>query len=518
MRKSYFKIASSLVVLGGLCANVNAQDALLETFKITAPDGAPFDRFGRSVAVEDSTVLVGASFDDDRGDGSGSAYLFNAQTGAFTEKLLFNNGAPRDNFGESIALRGGSAIISAPNSSLDGLRAGAASIFRNNQQIDTLTPSAPSGASTDFGMFGFSVNLSDDGSIAVIGARSDTGQPGAGSNSGGGAMYIFNNGNEQKVFASDTGFADNFGHSVATTNSVAVGSSPFDDDNGSDSGAIYAFDTSSSEEIFKFLPNDGAAQDFFGWSVAVEENIIAVGSPYNDEAGIDAGAVYLIDASTGAQLNKITLPNTSLFGFRVALNDSRLAVGGNGSAHIFDVTTGNLIAELQSSNPAPESQFGASIAIDGNTVLVGAEGDRTRGDKAGAVYIFDLSGDSTPVDPEPTDPPQDPVITAGIQVIQTETFTVQRRNGRIREGAEVTVIVEDSQGAPIEGATVTIALSGRLSEVVSGVTGFDGSVVLRSTQTRGTRRRALTYTACIVDVQGSLTYAPETNAVTCARR
>lgn len=520
MQKSYFKIASTIAVLGGLCANVNAQDTLLESFKITAPDGAPFDRFGRSVAVEGSTVLVGTAFDDDNGDASGSAYIFNAQTGTFTEKLLFNHGAPRDTFGKSVALRGGKAIIGAPNSSFNRLRAGAVAIFRDNRQTDTLIPSAaPVGASTDFGMFGFSVNLSHDGSTMVIGARSDTGEPGAGANGGGGAMYIFNNGNEQKVFASDAGFADNFAHAVATTNNVAVGSAPFDDDNGSDSGAIYAFDTNTAEETFKFVPNDSTTQDLFGFSVAIEGNIIAVGSPYNDEAGIDAGAVYLIDASTGVQLNKIILPNTTLFGFQVALNGSRLVVGDNGSAYIFDVTTGNLITELQPSDPAPESQFGASIAIDGNTVLVGAEGDETgRGNRAGAVYIFDLSGDENSTIPEPTEPPQDSVITAGVQVIQAETYTVRRRNGRTRQGAEVVVTVEDSRGAPIEGAVVTIELSGRLSETVSGTTGIDGSVILQSNQTRGIRRRALRYTACVVDVQGPLPYEPETNVATCARR
>jgi len=525
MKKSHFKMASVLAVVGGLCANANAQELLLESIKITAPDGASFDQFGQSVAIEGRTVLVGAPFDDDRGNDSGSAYVFDSQSGAFIDKLLFDRGVSRDNFGESVALKNGNMLVGAPNSPIAGTRAGAASVFRNNQQINTLTPfvrdADPTGfASIGYSTFGFSVNLSSDGTTMVAGARSDTGQLDAGSRYGGGAMYIFSNGNRQKVFASDAGFGDNFGHSVATTNTVAVGSSPFDDNNGIDFGSIYVFDTATGIETFKIRPTDTLAGDHFGWSVAIEGNVIAAGAPLHDAAGPGAGAVYLFDAINGQQLNKITLPGATSFGIRVAMDDSRLVVGSVGSAYVFDVGTGSLIAELQPSDPTLDSRFGWTIAVDGNTVLVAAEGDPTNGEQAGAVYIFDLAGGTEPVDPpqdpEPIDPPQDPFETVGIQTIQTGSYIVQRRNGRIREGAEVTVVVVDDQGLPVQGALVTVELTGRIDEIVSGVTGLEGFAVLRSAQTRRTSTRALTYTVCVTDIDSPLTYDPETNAETCA--
>jgi len=510
MTRLHLALASSIALCAGFTANTFADEVLFESIKITAPDGAPFDAFGRSVAVESNTVLVGAPLDDDGGrSDSGSAYLFNANSGAFANKLRFS--VPRSSglFGNSVAVFGGVALVGTPNA----FNTGAASRFINGQE-NLLRPFSSENASPEISNFGFSVDLSADGTTTAIGARSDTGEPDAGANGGGGAMYLYtSDGGVKKIFASDASFADNFGTSVATTSSFAVASSPFDDDNGAQSGSIYVFDVASGTETYKIVPADTTTNDLFGLQVAAAGSVIAASAPRHDQNGIDSGAVYLFDAIDGTQLNKITVPGSSVFGTAIALDNNHLVAAGREGVYVYDIATGDRVAELRQSNPAPGDFFGAALALDGDTIVVSAEGDATNGERAGAVYVYSLSGgNNEPVDP----PPTTEATTVAVQSIDAGVYTFINRRGREREGAEVTVTLADNLGDPVEGATVTVRLSGRLRETVSGITDINGSVVLQSERTRRARRNVLNYTATVVEVSSSLDYDPDSNVVSSA--
>ena len=76
-------------------------------------DGAASDFFGLSVAISGATAIVGAVWDDDNGDCSGAAYLFDATTGRQIVKLLPDDGAEYDEFGTSVAVSGPTAIVGA---------------------------------------------------------------------------------------------------------------------------------------------------------------------------------------------------------------------------------------------------------------------------------------------------------------------------------------------------------------------------------------------------------------------
>ncbi|MEO0587421.1 MAG: hypothetical protein AAF078_07265, partial [Planctomycetota bacterium] len=76
--------------------------------KLAAPDAAPGDAFGRSVAISENYVLVGSAFDDQR---SGSAYLFDAATGNLVSKITAPNGRAGDFFGLSVAISDDTALI-----------------------------------------------------------------------------------------------------------------------------------------------------------------------------------------------------------------------------------------------------------------------------------------------------------------------------------------------------------------------------------------------------------------------
>ena len=100
--------------------------------KLTASDATASDNFGLGVALSGDTAVVGAFLDDDNGESSGSAYVFIRIAGVWTEqaKLLPADGASGDFFGRSVALDGNTAVIGAPHDDDNGGNSGSAYVFR----------------------------------------------------------------------------------------------------------------------------------------------------------------------------------------------------------------------------------------------------------------------------------------------------------------------------------------------------------------------------------------------------
>ena len=90
---------------------------------------------------------------------------------------------------------------------------------------------------------------------------------------------------------------DGFGRSVAINGATAIVAASLDDDNGSASGSAYLFDATTGEQLFKLLPDDGASSDHFGISVAINGATAIVGADHNDDNGTDSGSAYLFDAA-----------------------------------------------------------------------------------------------------------------------------------------------------------------------------------------------------------------------------
>lgn len=92
-----------LAIAGGMfvVAGTSPVAAQCELQKLKADDGAAGDLFGHSVAVSGDTAVIGAFGDDDLGDRSGSAYVFEKVDGVWTQaaKLTASDGAPTDFFG-----------------------------------------------------------------------------------------------------------------------------------------------------------------------------------------------------------------------------------------------------------------------------------------------------------------------------------------------------------------------------------------------------------------------------------
>ena len=260
--------------------------------KLLAADGAAGDWFGRSVSVSDDYAIVGAYGDDDNGSASGSAYIFYYDGTNWSEqaKLTASDDAAGDWFGVSVSLSGNYAIVGAYGDDDNGSNSGSAYIFRFNglSWSEQAKLTAADGAADD--LFGISVSISGD--YAIIGADGDDSRTGS--------AYIFRRygtswSEQAKLTASDGAAYDYFGYSVSISGDYAVVGAHYDDDNGTDSGSAYLFkrDGTNWSPQVKLLAADGAAGDWFGRSVSVSDDYAIVGAYGDDDNGNDSGSAYL---------------------------------------------------------------------------------------------------------------------------------------------------------------------------------------------------------------------------------
>ena len=390
------------------------------------------DRFGWTVGISGNYVIVGAPYEDMfGGTNTGKAYIFDVTTGALVHTL--DNPNPdgvgsNDNFSQSVAISGNSAIVGAWG---EDTSSGKAYIFNvtSGALVHTLANPNPDGiGSNDY--FGNAVAI--DGNSAIVAAYGEDDGP-IGSNSG--KAYIFNvtsgalvhtlaNPNPDGVASGDF-----FGISVAISGNLAVaGATGEDDVDGVNSGKAYIFDVTTGTVDYT-LDNPNAystsADDRFGASVAISGNRAIVGAYGEDDAGTNvSGKAYIFDVSTGALLHTLNNPNPfgvgtgDYFGWTVGISGNYAIVGArweddatkfpfgdnSGKAYIFDVTTGALVHQLDNPNAydtTDSNVFGSSVAISGNYAIVGAPGEGDGGTglgtqggtglNSGKAYIFNVT-------------------------------------------------------------------------------------------------------------------------------
>jgi len=140
-----------------------------------AQDGAVWNRFGRSFAIDGDTLVGGARFDyDNRGVTSGSAHVF-VRSGEWKHqaKLLAPDGAAYDYFGTSVAIYEEAIVVGAYGDDDNGYFSGSAHVFVRSGEVwnHKVKLLAPDGAAND--EFGRIVSIYED--TIVAGARQDDG-------------------------------------------------------------------------------------------------------------------------------------------------------------------------------------------------------------------------------------------------------------------------------------------------------------------------------------------------------
>ncbi len=348
-------------------------DPIAQQAYLKASNTGGGDYFGFSVAVSADTVVVGAWGEDsnakgvnaavnggtgtqadDSADSSGAAYVFTRTGSGWSQQafLKASNSEANDWFGRSVAVSGNTLVVGA---------------YGEDSNATGVNATLNGGAGTQA-----------DNSSTVSGAA-----------------YVFTRSGgvwSQQAYlkASNSGPSNLFGSSVAISGeTVVVGS----EGENSSSGAVYVFTRSGglwSQQAYLNASSTGAV-DSFGNSVAVSGDTLVVGAHGEDSNAIGVNAA--VSGGSGTQEDN--------------------SFGDSGAAYVFTRSAGlwSQQAYLKASNTGAGDYFGESVAVSGDTVVVGARGERsnatgvnaavsggtgTQEDNsatwAGAAYIYTRSG------------------------------------------------------------------------------------------------------------------------------
>ena len=326
-----------------------------------------------------------------------STHLYAVTNLTETQKLTASDAEANDLFGISVGIDNNYALIGAEWDDDVDTDAGAAYLFdlTNGNQIHKFT--AFDGYDTD--QYGWAVSIG--GNKAVVGSVFDDDDA---FKSGSAYLYdLTDNSLISKITGSNLTSSSFFGHSLAVDQNYAIIGAPGQDSIYDGSGAVYLFNANTGSEIMMLKADDAGLGDHFGHSVAFSGNTAIIGAPYDNDNGDDSGSAYLFDILTGDQLFKLTASDASIrreFGSSVAIYGNMVIVGARddysdiGSAYIYDATTGAEIHKLSSPDPASGDWFGTSVAISDRYAVVGAPYDDYNTDRSGKVYVFDvITGD-----------------------------------------------------------------------------------------------------------------------------
>ena len=327
-------------------------------------------------------------------------------------KLTATDASADDHFGWAVAAWNDRLVVGAPGDDTRAVNAGAAYVFRYNgtRWVQEAKLLASDGRADD--EFGTAVAIHDD--LIAVGAPRDNilGVADRGS------VYVFRfDGSgwvqEAKLIAADGGYDDRLGSALATDGERVVAGAFSDDVNGQvNQGSVYLFRRFGGvwAQEQKLLAADGFAWDEFGRSVALTAGRIAVGAPRDDDLATDSGAVYLFgyDGTQWLQQTKIVADDGGFddqFGFSLALSENLLLVGAYsddvagtinlGSAYVFRYNglVWDQEAKLLADAGMYDDQFGYAVALQRDRAVIGAFSADVDGVvNRGAAYVFRFDG------------------------------------------------------------------------------------------------------------------------------
>jgi hypothetical protein len=335
--------------------------------RLIPSDGAENDEFGYSVAVDGDTAIVGAHKNTVWQFYQGAAYVFYRNQGGpeawgQVARLTAADGAEYDSFGSSVAIAGDTVIVGADFAKVGVTHVGVVYVFYRNQggpdawgQVAKLT--AVDGDGPD--SFGSSVSL--DGETAVVGASAADGVQHKE-----GAAYVFyrNQGGPDawgpvaKLFADDGVYEDAFGMSVSVDGDTAIIGAGGFWQGAARQGAAYVFyrDEGGPDawgQVVKLTAADGGDEARFGWSVSIDGDTAVVGAEWSDVGSNEReGAAYVFYRDQGG------------------------------------INAWGQVAKLIASDGAKGNFFGESVAVSGDTAVVGSPYGDQEGTPHGAAYVF----------------------------------------------------------------------------------------------------------------------------------
>ena len=224
-----------------------------------------------------------------------------------------------------------------------------------------------------------------------------------------------------KLTASDAADSDSYGFTVALDGDYALVGAPGADGAGTERGQAYLYlksqgGTDGWGQIKILGADDAADGDFFGVSVSISGDYAVVGAVGENGSGTDQGAAYVFYRNEGGadnwgQIRKIAASDkadSDGFGFSVSIDGQTIIVGSDGedgagtdrgAAYIFAKDQGGVdnwgqVAKVVSADPGNGDRFGYSVSLAGDFAVVGAPKEDADGTDRGAAYMFarDLGG------------------------------------------------------------------------------------------------------------------------------
>lgn len=379
---------------------------VIATNKLLAPDGEARDEFGRVLVADGPWAAIGVPEDDDLGNASGSVYLLHEAGGAwnFSTKLLAADGEANDRFGAALVITDDTLVVGAPYDDDRGDDAGAVYIFTWDGAAWTQTAKLTAADGVPGQLFGAAVSL--DADALLIGATSETG--GAYIFQRAGQSWS----QTDKLIPSLRVARAEFGAAVALSGDKALVGAPGDDELGASSGSVYVFEQAADgwHEREKLTASDGRATLGFGRFIVVDGPIAVITGAArfltNPPRSHASAYVFELKGNTWTETTRLgswpegrffwsayAAPAPAVRGDTVVIGRSTGNWGTfSGAAYVFKRSGDDWqqIAEVAPTDGVAGDWFGAAATLTDRTLLIGASLAGDLGTYSGSVYTVDL--------------------------------------------------------------------------------------------------------------------------------
>lgn len=449
----------------------------VETARIEMPPMQGWPDFGWDSAISGNRILIGARYDNSAGFQAGSAFVYEKQGTHWGENDVYTqfiNGNHRgDLFGRTLAMDGNTAVVGTPQCDEAMVY-----VYENDRwnYAGTLTP----GPLKYPAQFGQSVGISGD--TIVVGAPYAPMENGSSQDSG--MAYVFvkpapgwtSMKPTAQLYCSTMDISQEFAGAVAISGDTIVIGSPLNNGVGMYSGNVYVYEKpetgwasmgetatlqpeglsesfrygysvsidgniiaagcGNNPQVYVFEKKDGGWESraetailsvpellresirSYGTSILVSGNSIAVAAPMQTNEDVNSGAIYIYHRPDTGWVNTeredtMLLPPINLpllqFGYSLAMDGDYLLVGTpthtktliyTGAAFLYERRDDRwvLIQELHAENPIKNAQYGTALALKNGRLLIGMPRDNPGGENSGSVLVYDLKDTLSAID------------------------------------------------------------------------------------------------------------------------
>ena len=397
---------------------IHQKSEKIETI-LSPSDGYRYDYFGYSTGICKYQAVIGAYKRDHNTTDTGAVYVYSYKDlkWQMIQKLVAQDSDRQDYFGASVSIHDIHLAVGAYNVDDIGHSAGAAYIFekKGDQWTETAKLFASDGSQNDY--FGHSVGIFN-GKMIVGAYKADS----FGKDTG--AAYVYEKHGDEwkesiKLLPENLNRFDYFGYATSISGNHIIVGAYGDDSRGACSGAAYIFENIDNQWKFikKLIPDASKTNDYSGYSVDISDKYAVLGAHKADIKGPNSGAAYVFERTNNRWLEIKSLYPWSAkgydyFGASVAIAGDYIIVGAYGDskngrlaggAYVFQLVDGiwEECVYITASEGSPNDKFGSSVSIsDTGDALIGAYGHDIKGSKSGAAYIFSVFAMSSTFQPD----------------------------------------------------------------------------------------------------------------------